>query len=135
MITQNSAEHDCTNGDIGTLRLPDKSSEVEFYIELADGRRPQWGRNETPIELIHAYALTVHKSQGSEYPIVILPAYSCAPMLLTRNMLYTALTRARTYVILVGDADIVRRMVENDTETTRYSGLTARIREAASDNR
>ena len=56
-------------------------------------------------------------------------------MLLTRNMLYTALTRARTYVILVGDADIVRRMVENDTETTRYSGLTARIREAASDNR
>lgn len=120
------------NGDIGTLVRFDPhtgGAQVRFDDRTVDYDLAAFEN----LEL--AYAVTVHKSQGSEYPIVILPAYSCAPMLLTRNMLYTALTRARTYVILVGDADIVRRMVENDTETTRYSGLTARIREAASDNR
>ena len=70
-----------------------------------------------------AYAITVHKSQGSEYPIVIVPMASAAQMLQTRNLLYTAVTRGQTMVILVGREDIVERMVANDRQSTRYTGL------------
>ena len=75
-------------------------------------------------ELEHAYAITVHKSQGSEYPIVIIPAYRAPEMLLTRNMLYTAVTRAQKMVIIVGDENIVKTMVENNKQTLRYTGLS-----------
>ncbi len=74
-------------------------------------------------ELEHAYAITVHKSQGSEYPIVIIPAYRTSEMLLSRNMLYTAVTRAQRMVIIVGDKSIVSMMVQNDRQTLRYTGL------------
>ncbi len=75
-------------------------------------------------ELDHAWAITVHKSQGSEYPIVIMPVYgSCPPQLLSRNLLYTAVTRAKNMVILVGQAEIVGRMVENNRHIMRYTGL------------
>lgn len=74
-------------------------------------------------ELEHAYAITVHKSQGSEYPVVILPLYNCAPMLLTRNLLYTAVTRASKMVILVGRKSVLSTMVNNNRHTTRYTGL------------
>ena len=74
-------------------------------------------------ELEHAYAITVHKSQGSEYPIVIIPAYRAPEMLLTRNMLYTALTRAQRMVIIVGEQDIVKTMVDNNRQSLRYTGL------------
>lgn len=74
-------------------------------------------------ELEHAYAITVHKSQGSEYPIVIIPAYRAPEMLLTRNMLYTAVTRAQNMVIIVGDENIVKTMVENNKQSLRYTGL------------
>lgn len=114
------------NGDIGTLLRFDPhtgGAQIRFDDRTAEYDLAAFEN----LEL--AYAVTVHKSQGNEYPIVIFPAYACAPLLQTRNMLYTALTRAQTYVIIVGDADIVRRMTENDAEATRYSGLTARIRE------
>jgi exodeoxyribonuclease V alpha subunit len=78
-------------------------------------------------ELELAYAITVHKSQGSEYPVVIIPMYSCPPMLMTRNLLYTAVTRAKKMVIMVGRADIVSRMVSNNSELTRYTTLKKRI--------
>jgi exodeoxyribonuclease V alpha subunit len=74
-------------------------------------------------DLEHAYAVTVHKSQGSEYPIVIVPMCSAAQMLLTRNLLYTAVTRAQNMVILVGREDIVSEMVENNRQAIRYTGL------------
>ena len=74
-------------------------------------------------ELEHAYAITGHKSQGSEYPIVIIPAYRAPEMLLTRNRLYTAVTRAQSMVIIVGDRDIVKTMVENNRQMLRYTGL------------
>ena len=74
-------------------------------------------------ELEHAYAITVHKSQGSEYPIVIIPAYRAPEMLLTRNMLYTAVTRAQNMVIIVGEREIVKTMVDNDRQLLRYTGL------------
>ena len=80
-------------------------------------------------ELELAYAITVHKSQGSEYPVIIIPMYSCPPMLMTRNLLYTAVTRARRMVILVGRSDIPGRMVENNREVLRYTTLGDKISE------
>ena len=74
-------------------------------------------------DLEHAYAITVHKSQGSEYPIVIIPMCSAAPLLLTRNLFYTAITRAQSMVILVGREEIVSQMVENNRQSMRYTGL------------
>ncbi|MBQ3126159.1 MAG: ATP-binding domain-containing protein, partial [Clostridia bacterium] len=85
-------------------------------------------------ELEHAYAITVHKSQGSEYPIVILPAFSCAQMLLTRNLLYTAVTRAQNMVIIVGSREIVGRMVANARQSMRYTGLAARLADGGEEN-
>ena len=76
-----------------------------------------------------AYAITVHKSQGSEYPTVIIPAFSAPPMLLTRNLLYTAVTRAQTRVIVVGKPEIIKTMVENNRQILRYTGLRRRLAE------
>ena len=78
-------------------------------------------------EIELAYAITVHKSQGSEYPVVIVPMYACAPMLLTRNLLYTAVTRAKKMVILVGRSDIPKKMVENNRQILRYTKLKNKI--------
>ena len=72
--------------------------------------------------------ITVHKSQGSEYPMVILPMCSAASMLLSRNLLYTAVTRAQKMVILVGREEIIQEMVENDRQTMRYTGLVSWLR-------
>lgn len=74
-------------------------------------------------ELEHAYSITVHKSQGSEYPIVIIPMYRAPEMLLTRNLLYTAVTRAQNMVIIVGESEVVAKMVENNKQSHRYTGL------------
>ena len=78
-------------------------------------------------DLDHAWAVTVHKSQGSEYPIVIIPLYQAPPLLLSRNLLYTAVTRAERMVILVGREEIVRTMVENNRQSMRYTGLAYRL--------
>ena len=78
-------------------------------------------------ELELAYAITVHKSQGSEYPVVIIPMYACAPMLMARNLLYTAVTRARRMVILVGRSDIPRKMTENNRLVQRFTSLKDKI--------
>ena len=127
MITQNSAEHDCTNGDIGILRLPDKSSEVDFYIELADGRCPQWGRNEAPIELTHAYALTVHKSQGSEYDRVLMPVTEEFACMMNRNLVYTAISRARKQVVFYG-SDVPLDEAMGKPMRRRLSNLPRRVK-------
>ena len=78
-------------------------------------------------ELEPAYAVTVHKAQGSEYRAVILAALDGAPMLLTRGVLYTAITRARELFILVGDDGAVAKMVANNRQQRRYSGLRYRL--------
>ena len=78
-------------------------------------------------ELEHAYAITVHKSQGSEYPFVIIPMYSAPVMLLTRHLLYTAVTRAQHMVILVGREDVIRTMIANHRQSMRYTGLAHRL--------
>ena len=80
-------------------------------------------------ELELSYAVTIHKSQGSEYPAVVIPLLTGPRMLLNRNLLYTAVTRARTCVTLVGSDRTFEMMIENTSEQTRYSGLLDRIRE------
>ena len=114
------------NGDIGVICEIDQS---EQYMEiLFDDRRVLYDFSLLE-DLEHAYAVTVHKSQGSEYPIVIIPMYSCPPMLMTRNLLYTAVTRAQEMVVLVGREDYVKRMVENDRKAQRYTCLRHRLAE------
>ncbi len=112
------------NGDTGVIVGIDTSD--EYMLIDFDDRRAKYGFDMLE-ELELAYAITVHKSQGSEYPVVIVPMYSCPPMLMTRNLLYTAVTRARTMVILVGRSDIPSRMVENNREVLRYTALADKI--------
>ena len=77
-----------------------------------------------------AYCVSVHKSQGSEFPVVVLPVWSWPPMLMTRNLLYTAVTRAKKLVVLVGKEDCARRMAANDQIAKRFSTLSRRLIEA-----
>ena len=114
------------NGDIGVIReiRPEQGMlTVDF-----DGKVVEYTW-EMLAELEPAFAMTVHKSQGSEYRAVILAASSGAPMLLTRGVLYTAITRARELLVIVGDAQVVSAMVRNDRQDQRYSGLRARLAE------
>ena len=112
------------NGDIGTVVFVDPS-EGEMTVSF-DGREALY-TGEMLDELEHAWAITVHKSQGNEYPIVIIPMYNAPPMLLTRNLLYTAITRAERMVILVGREQVVRAMVDNNRQSMRYTGLALRF--------
>ncbi len=113
------------NGDIGTLNDIDTASGL-MGLDF-DGRVCDYDFSQLD-ELELAYAITVHKSQGSEYPVVIIPLYNCAPMLLTRNLLYTAVTRAEKMVILVGRTDVLERMVSNNRCAVRHSGLCRSIK-------
>ncbi len=76
-----------------------------------------------------AYAITIHKSQGSEYPAVVLPLLSGPGLLMNRNLLYTAITRAKDCVVLVGSSNMVQSMIDNINEQKRYSSLTLRLQE------
>jgi len=82
-------------------------------------------------ELELAYAVTVHKSQGSEYPAVVMPMLSGPPMLMNRNVLYTAVTRAKKCVVMVGHQETIQTMINNAGEHRRYSGLLRQIQGAA----
>ena len=108
------------NGDIGVIEEINISA--ERVTVLFDDRRAYYDFSMLD-ELELAYAITVHKSQGSEYPIVVIPLYKYSPRLLTRNLLYTALTRAQKMVVLVGEEEVSRRMIENNRRTKRYTGL------------
>lgn len=112
------------NGDIGVIAAIEPESEsltVDF-----DGRLASYGFDSLP-ELEHAWAMTVHKAQGSEYRAVILALAPSAPMLLTRGVLYTAITRARELLILVGDDATANRMIDNVRQTRRYTALRVRL--------
>lgn len=112
------------NGDVGTVTLIDLNQEilrVVFDDREADYDFTQLG------ELEPAYAITVHKSQGSEYRAVILTAWSGSPYLLNRSVLYTAITRARELLIIVGREETVAAMTENAKKNRRYTGLKLRL--------
>ena len=112
------------NGDIGVIERVNVAAEC---LEIMFDDRHVVYDFSILDELEHAWAITVHKSQGSEYPIVIIPMYSAPPMLLTRHLLYTAVTRAQAMVILVGRQEIVRTMIDNHRQSMRYTGLAARL--------
>lgn len=112
------------NGDIGTIVEIDTVSE---YLKVDyDDRTALYGF-EMLNELEHAWALTVHKSQGSEYRAVILSLNPVAQLLLTRSVLYTAVTRAKELLIMVGDDNVAHRMIDNHKQSRRYSALRIRL--------
>ena len=115
------------NGDMGILKEVNEFAETA-EVEFEDGRFATYSFKQLE-ELELAYAITIHKSQGSEYPAVILPILSGPRMLMNRNLLYTAVTRARKCVTLVGNEMCFYEMEQNITEQTRYSGLRARLEE------
>jgi len=112
------------NGDVGTILSIDPS--VETMTILFDDREADYDFTQLN-ELEPAYAMTVHKSQGSEYRAVILTAWNGSPYLLSRSILYTAITRARELLIIVGREETVAVMVENAKKNRRYSGLKLRL--------
>lgn len=115
------------NGDIGVIgKIYDRQS---YMMVSFDGREVKYGFDLLE-DLELAYAITVHKSQGSEYPFVVMPVTDFPPMLMTRNLLYTAVTRAKTMAVLIGREDALSRMVENDRETVRYTGLCDMLQSA-----
>jgi exodeoxyribonuclease V alpha subunit len=102
---------DTINEDMGTLTiLFDETRYAEYEFSGLE-------------ELEHAYAVTVHKSQGSEFPVVVMPVFPVAPILATRNLVYTAVTRGKQLVVLVGSEERLRVMVDNNQNRERYSAL------------
>ena len=116
------------NGDMGIVREINDFAET-MTVEFDEGRMV-----ECPYKLLDelelAYAITIHKSQGSEYPAVVIPLLSGPSMLMNRNLLYTAVTRARKCVTLVGNEVTFEQMVQNTSQQKRYSGLCDRLKEA-----
>lgn len=128
MQVVNDYDRQVSNGELGRIvriDLEEQSVEVSFDSEWAVSYTFQ-----ELDELTHAYAISVHKAQGSEYPAVIMPVLPQHGRLLQRNLLYTAVSRARSLVVLAGSAEAIKRGVATDTSTQRYSGLVERLRQA-----
>jgi exodeoxyribonuclease V alpha subunit len=125
MQTRNNYEKEVFNGDIGRVRSFD--FEEQSMTVVFDGRFVVYDWSEAD-ELVHAYAISVHKSQGSEYPVVVLPILTQHYMMLQRNLLYTAITRAKKVVVLVGMRKAIAIAVNNDKIAQRYSALAWRLK-------
>ena len=119
------------NGDIGRIAAIDLDAET-LTVDF-DGKYAAYGFDSL-IELEHAWAMTVHKSQGSEYRAVILALAASAPALMTRDVLYTAVTRAKELLILVGDDAAAYKMIDNFRQSKRYSALRVRLQKLAGMN-
>ena len=115
------------NGDCGIIREINLFAE-QVTVEFEEGRMVEYPFSGLD-ELVLAYAITIHKSQGSEYPAVVIPLLAGPRLLFNRNVLYTAVTRAKKCVTIVGSPDTVQMMVRNEMELKRYSGLARAIRE------
>ena len=116
------------NGDMGIITEINDFAET-MTVEFDEGRKVEYSYKLLD-ELELAYAITIHKSQGSEYPAVVIPLLSGPSMLMNRNLLYTAVTRARQCVTLVGNDATFNQMIQNTSQQKRYSGLCDRIRES-----
>ena len=117
------------NGDIGFIKTVDDYDQ-KLVVEFDDGRQAEYPYSQLD-ELEHAFAITIHKSQGSEYPVVVIPLLRCPPKLLNRNLLYTAVTRARKCVVIVGNIGLANVMIDNEDEQRRYTSFAKRLREIA----
>ncbi len=127
MQVRNNYDKDVFNGDMGYIMVVDLIDQ-RVTVEI-DGRAVAYDFLELD-ELVHAYAISVHKSQGSEFPAVVIPVLTTHYMMLQRNLLYTAVTRAKRLVVLVGQPKAIGIAIGNDKVAQRYSGLTARLRRA-----
>ena len=114
------------NGDMGVIIQVDNEN-MRIKVDY-DGRVVEYLHNEFD-ELVLAYAVTVHKSQGSEFPVAIIPMTYFPPMLMTRKLLYTAVTRAKKLVVIVGRSECMQRMIINNNDDKRYTGLAYRLKE------
>jgi exodeoxyribonuclease V alpha subunit len=128
MQIRNDYDKDVYNGDIGFIRRTDADAGL-LSVEI-DGREVIYEQQELD-ELIHAYAVSIHKSQGSEYPAVIIPIHTQHYVLLQRNLLYTGITRGKKLVVLVGTKKAVAIAVANDDTKRRYTYLAERFRQAS----
>lgn len=117
------------NGDVGYIQHIDPAEHM-MTVVFDDDRLVNYQKQQLD-SLDLAYALTVHKSQGSEFPVVVIPVVGGPPMLMARNLLYTALTRAKRLVVLVGREEVVRQMTMNDHVAKRYTTLKERLLSAA----
>ncbi|MCQ2508948.1 MAG: ATP-dependent RecD-like DNA helicase [Lachnospiraceae bacterium] len=116
------------NGDLGKIISINSFNEI-VTVEYEEGKQVEYSFKQLD-ELELAYATTIHKAQGSEYPAVVIPLLGGPKMLMTRNLLYTAVTRARKCVTLMGSSAVFQAMIDNQTEEQRYTSLAKRIREA-----
>ena len=122
--TRNNYTLEVFNGDTGIITLLDAERVV---VDFGDERRVEYGAADL-LDLEHAYCLTVHRAQGSEWPgVIVLVASSHGPML-TRNLLYTALTRARRAAVLIGDEEAIMRAVAETRDQARSTGLVSLLR-------
>lgn len=115
------------NGDMGIIREINTFSE-KAIVEFDEGRMVEYSYSMMD-ELELAYAITIHKSQGSEYPAVVMPLFTGPRVLFNRNLLYTAVTRARKCVTIVGLSSTIGTMIDNSSELKRYTGLCDRLKE------
>jgi exodeoxyribonuclease V alpha subunit len=115
------------NGDMGII-LGINGAAGEVTVAYDETKCVIYGKDGLD-DIEHAYAITVHKSQGSEFPVVVMPIYAAAPPLMTRNLIYTAITRARNLVVLVGSEPRLLQMVDNGGALKRYSGLRSFLAE------
>lgn len=130
MQIRNNYEKDVFNGDIGRVIKIDGKNVTVAFPERPEGDYVTYAQGEVE-ELQLAYAMSVHKSQGSEYPYVILLMVQSHYIMLQRNLLYTAVTRAKEKVLIVGSKNAVRTAVENDKTKRRYSLLAERLQESS----
>ena len=126
MQQKNNYDKEVFNGDIGIIREIDASTK-ELLIEFDYGVVPYDGKELEQLSL--AYAISIHKSQGSEYPAVIIPLTSHHYVMLQRNLLYTAVTRGKELVIIIGSEQALQMAIHNSSPSFRYTGLTARLKE------
>ena len=124
MQIKNNYDKEVYNGDIGFLRAVDPKKK-QFYIDYSE-KVVEYEYSAIE-EIVLAYAITIHKSQGSEYPAVVIPFSTQHYMMLQRNLLYTAITRARQLVVLVGSKKALAIAIKNDKTTRRYTTLTERL--------
>jgi exodeoxyribonuclease V alpha subunit len=127
MQLKNDYDRNVFNGDIGVIDAIDGDT-GSLHVDF-DGRDASYERAELD-QLVHAYAVSVHKSQGSEYPAVVIPLVTQHFMMLQRSLLYTAVTRGKKLVVLVGTRRAVQLAVQNADAKKRYTWLAERVRAA-----
>ena len=127
MQTRNNYDKDVFNGDMGRLTEIDlDNATLSASFDNSGDRRITYNWVEVD-DLVHAFAISVHKSQGSEYAAVVMPVLTQHYMMLQRNLLYTAVTRAKTLCVLVGSKRAIQIAIRNDKVAHRYSGLRMRL--------